>query len=305
MTAIRALIARRPVVVYYVLTFGLSWGGFLLVGWSGLRTGTGWEDDPRFWYAVLAMVAGPTVAGLLLTVLGWGARGLRELLDRLSRWRASPRWYSVALLIAPLVQAGVLFALTPLGPGYLPSIITAPDTVSLLVLGIAAGLGGALIEELGWTGFAIPRMWRRYGVLATGLVVGVLWGAWHLLQMLWVGNTSAGDVPPVLFMAQYLFTAIAALAAYRVLMVWVYAATESLLLAVLMHASYIFSTLIVLAPPTIGLPYLIYSWTFAIVLWALVAVVVLGAPVRCERRRHRPTPTPEALAIAPRLTDLV
>lgn len=276
MTAIRELIARRPVVVYYVLTFGLSWGGFLLAGWGGLRLGTGWENDPRFWYAVLAMVAGPTVAGLLLTVLGWGARGLRELLDRLLQWRTSPRWYAAALLIAPLVQASVLFALTPLGPEYLPSIVAAHDTVSLLVLGIAAGLGGALIEELGWTGFAVPRMWRRYGVLTTGLIVGVLWAVWHLLQMLWVGSTSAGGLPPMLFMAQYLFTATAALAAYRVLMVWVYAATESLLLAVLMHASYIFSTLIVLAPPTIGLPFLIYSWTFAIALWAVVAVVVLG-----------------------------
>ena len=43
-----------------------------------------------------------------------------------------------------------------------------------------------------------------------------------------------------------------------------------------MHASYIFSTLIVLAPPTIGLPFLIYSWAFAITLWAVVAVVVLS-----------------------------
>lgn len=276
MTIIRDLIIRRPLVAYYVLTSTVSWGGFLLAGWSGLQLGTGWEEDPRFWYAVLAMVAGPTVAGLLLTVLGWGVRGLREVLDRLLRWRAAPHWYAAALLIAPLVQAGVLLALTWLGPGYLPSIFTAPDTVSLLMMGIAAGLGGALIEELGWTGFAIPRMWRRYGILATGIIAGVLWAAWHLLQMLWVGSTSAGGVPSVLFMAQYLFTATAALTAYRVLMVWVYAATESLLLAVLMHASYIFSTLIVLAPPTIGLPFLIYSWTFALVLWAVVAVVVLG-----------------------------
>lgn len=290
MAAVKELIARRPVVVYYVLTFVLSWGGFLLAGWGGLRLGTSWEDDPRFWYAVLAMVAGPTVASLLLTVLGWGVGGLSELLARLLQWRTSPRWYAAALLIAPLVQAGVLFALTPLGPDYLPSIIGAPDTVSLLVLGIAAGLAGALVEELGWTGFAIPRMWRRYGVLATGVIVGVLWAVWHLLQMLWVGSTSAGGLPPVLFMAQYLFTATASLTAYRVLMVWVYAVTESLLLAVLMHGSYIFSTLIVLAPPTIGVAFLSYSWTFAIVLWAVVAVVLL------VRRGQRGTAPPSVRA---------
>lgn len=276
MSAIRELISRRPVVAYFVLTFALSWGGFLLAGWSGLRLGTNWEDDPRFWNAVLAMVAGPTVAGLLLTFLGRGTQGLGDLLGGLLRWGAAPRWYAVALLIAPLLQAGVLFALAPLDPAYLPALVTAPDTVSLVVMGIAAGLGGALIEELGWTGLAVPPMWRRYGTLATGLIVGVLWAAWHLPQMLWVGSTSAGGISPLLFMVQYLVTATAALTAYRVLMVWVYAATESLLLAVLMHASYIFSTLIVLAPPTIGALFLTYSWTFAVALWGVVAVVALG-----------------------------
>jgi hypothetical protein len=81
--------------------------------------------------------------------------------------------------------------------------------------------------------------------------------------------------------------------AYRVLMVWVYACTESLLVAVLMHASYIFSTLIVFAPPTTGVAFLTYAWTFAVVLWVVVAVVAsvnrgqfslhIPAPVATER----------------------
>jgi membrane protease YdiL (CAAX protease family) len=282
MTA-KALITRHPVVAYYVLTFAVSWGGFLLAGGTGLREGTNWEADPRFWYAVLAMLAGPPIVGILLTVVVSGMAGIRELLSRLLRWRTGARWYVVALLIAPLIQAGTLLALSLLSPEYLPTIVTTDDRASLLMLGIAAGLGGALIEELGWTGFAIPRMWRRYGVLATGLIVGVLWGVWHLLQMMWVGSTSAAGVPPALFLSQYFFTAIAALAAYRVLMVWVYAATESLLLAILMHASYIFSTLIVLAPPTTGQSFLTYSWVFALALWVVVGLVGLGNPGRFGR----------------------
>jgi len=111
------------------------------------------------------------------------------------------------------------------------------------------------VEELGWTGFAPSQAELRHGVLTTGLVVGVLWGAWHLLQMLWVGSTSAESIPLALFLPQYFFSAIAQLTAYRVLMVWVYDRTESLLVAILMHASYIFSTLFVLAPPTTGTPF--------------------------------------------------
>jgi hypothetical protein len=59
-------------------------------------------------------------------------------------------------------------------------------------------------------------------------------------------------------------------------MVWVYDRTESLLVAILMHASYIFSTLFVLAPPTTGAPFLIYSGVFTVALWGVVAAVAVA-----------------------------
>jgi hypothetical protein len=98
--------------------------------------------------------------------------------------------------------------------------------------------------------------------------------------MLWVGRTSAEGIALALFLAAYFLLAIATLTAFRVLMVWVYDRTQSLLVAILMHASYIFSTLIALGPPTTGTPYLTYSVTFTAVLWAMVAVVGLGGTFR-------------------------
>ena len=59
-------------------------------------------------------------------------------------------------------------------------------------------------------------------------------------------------------------------------MVWVYDRTESLLVAVLMHASYIFSTLFVLAPLTTGVSFLTYTSVFAVALWIVVAAVAIG-----------------------------
>jgi membrane protease YdiL (CAAX protease family) len=220
------------------------------------------------------MLAGPPVAGILLNVLVSGKEGLRELLSRLLKWRLGARWYAVALLIAPLLQAAVLLVLSLFSPKFLPAIVTTGDKATLLLSGIAVGLMGGFVEELGWTGFVIPRLRLHHGVLTTGLVVGVLWGAWHLLQMLWVGSTSAEAIPLSLFLPQYFFTAIAQLTAYRVLMVGVYDRTENLLLAILMHASYIFSTLFVLAPPITGGYFLTYSWVFAASLWVVVAVVI-------------------------------
>jgi membrane protease YdiL (CAAX protease family) len=170
----------------------------------------------------------------------------------------------------------VLLILSRISSTFLPSIVTTNNKVTLLVSGIVVGLAGGFVEELGWTGFAVPRLRLRYSILSTGFIMGVLWGAWHLLQMWWVGGTSSEALSLALFLPLYFFLAVAALTAYRVLMVWVYDCTESLLVAILMHASYIFSTLFVLAPPTTGMPFLIYSGIFTAVVWVVVAAVAVA-----------------------------
>ncbi len=270
---ILAFIRKNPVLAYYFLVFAISWGGMLIVGGSNIFAGTSWQTDPLFMSAVQAMLAGPPVAGIVMTVLVSGKKGLRQLLSRLFKISIGARWYAIALVTAPIVQASVLFSLSLASPEFLPAIIWKDGTVALLASGIAVGLLGGLVEELGWTGFAIPFLRLRHSVLATGLVVGILWGVWHLLQMLWVGGTSAEGIPPLVFMLQYIILAVVQLTAFRILMVWVYSRTESLLLAVLMHASYIFSTLFVLAPPTTGASFLTYSWTFTGILCVIVAGV--------------------------------
>lgn len=244
-----------------------------MVGGAGILAGSDWQTDPRFLPAIQAMLLGPPVAGVLCTILLSGTTGLREVLLRLIRWRVHGRWYAIALLGAPLIQGGVLVALSLGSPVYLPAIVNSTDRAGLLLLAIAYGLVGGLLEELGWTGFAIPRLRERFSVLATGLIVGAVWGVWHMPQMWWVGSTSFEAVPAGIFMPIYFVTAIAALTAYRVLMVWVYDRTASLFIAVLMHGSYIMSTLFIFAPPATGMPFLLYSGAFVAVLWLAVAVV--------------------------------
>jgi membrane protease YdiL (CAAX protease family) len=106
------------------------------------------------------------------------------------------RWYAVALLTAPMVYLGVAFGLSLTDPASLPGILTTGDRAGLVLMGLGYGLlGGGFLEELGWTGFAAPRMRQRYGVLGTALVVGVLWGAYHFSVIDWAGNPSS---PPQL-----------------------------------------------------------------------------------------------------------
>ena len=280
MKTISAFARGNPSLSYFVLVLVISWGGMFLVAGPRIFGGTSWQTDPLFQLAILVMLAGPPVAGLVMTVLVAGKKGLRELFSRLLKWRVGARWYAVALLTAPLVQAAVLFALSLTSSVFLPTIVTAEEKIPLLLSGILVGLVGALLEEMGWTGFAIPRLRLHHSILMTGVIVGVVWGVWHLLQMAWVGSSSSEAIPLASFLFQFFFCAIAQLTAYRVLMVWVYDHTESLFLAVLMHASYIFSTLFVLAPPTTGAAFLTYTWLFTALLWVVVAGVALA------NRRH-------------------
>lgn len=266
MTTIKDFIERQSLPTYFILTFVISWGAILImVGPGGIPVTTA-----QVQILGLAMLLGPSAASILLTGLAFGRKGFRDLLSRLLKYRVGARWYLVALLIAPLSTAAVLFALLIVSPDFVPGIFTAGDKMSLLVLGVVAGLIVGIFEELGWTGFAILRMRQRYGVLATGIIVGMLWGVWHFI-LFWERGSFSGALPLALLLAR-LFTW---LPAYRVLMVWVYDHTGSLLVAVLMHVSLVAST-VILEPPLTGGALLTYILVRAAVLWIVVVVVAVA-----------------------------
>jgi uncharacterized protein len=279
MTTIKAFIKSHPVLSFYSLVFAISWGAILIV--VGLGPG-GLSATPQQFqmavpYAVPAMVLGPGVAGILLTGLLYGRAGLREFRSRLLKWRVGARWYAVALLTAPLVFTAVFVPLSLISPEFLPRIFITSDKASVLLMGIAAGLVAGIFEELGWTGFAIPRMRLRYGVLGTGLFIGVLWAAWHLLQGYWASGVTSGELSQALWLANAVVgTLVGSLVAYRVLMVWVYERTGgSLPVAMLMHVSLTFFTIIVF-PPSAVMANLISGYAYTAVLWVVVGAVAVA-----------------------------
>lgn len=275
MTTIKAFIKRHPVLTYFVLTFAISWGGVLLViGGPGAIPTPSEQAMKLLPVAIMVMVLGPSVAGILLTGLVNGQGGLREFLSRLLRWRVNPRWYAVALLISPILITVILLAFSRTSPVFIPGIVTTDDKATLLMSGIAAGLAAGIFEELGWTGFAIPRLRLRYGILTSGLIVGFLWGVWHFLAEFWGSGDPSGRISLDLLLPPLIFY-VGVLPAYRVLMVWVYDHTESLLVAMLMHATLTANTTFILAPQVIGVPLLTYYLVLAAALWLVVAAVAM------------------------------
>lgn len=284
--SILSFIKRHPVLTYFIMVFVISWGGVLLViGGPGGIAGTTKQFDRLLPVVILALLAGPSVTGILLTGLVGGRRGFRELLSRLLRWRVGVRWYAAALLTAPLLFLAILFVLSLFSPKFLPGIFTADDKTSYLLMGLATGLAAGIFEELGWTGFVIPGLRKRHNILTTGLIVGLFWAVWHLLPAIWLGSAS-GAFSGSLSVASYLLDPFLFLVVYRVLMVWVYDHTKSLLVAVLMHLSLTASSRILIPQGIVGLPLLIFDLVWFAVMWVVVAKVVVGSGGKLSRQHH-------------------
>jgi membrane protease YdiL (CAAX protease family) len=272
--SIAGFIKRHSVISFFALAFAISWGGVLIVigpgGIPGIMKQT--MGNSLFLSVYLVTIAGPTIAGILLTFFVYGKAGLHDIVSRLFRWKVGTRWYAVAILTPALSVFVTLFALSIFSPGFLPGIITTGDKVSLLLFAIVIGLVTGFFEELGWTGFAIPQISKRYGVLATGLFVGILWGAWHFVSNFYGVGTSSGTLPLTLFFPAILFSF---LPPYRVLMVWVYDHTKSLFVAMVMHGCLDIFWLISTPTGILGVNLVTWYIAWAVVLWIIAGIIVL------------------------------
>jgi uncharacterized protein len=172
------------------------------------------------------------VAAFIMTATTEGRVGIRRLLRRIVLWRVRLRWYLFAFIGVPLVMTlgtilvpGGLASLQFLGLGY---VLTY-----LVTFVFVAVLGGPLGEEIGWRGFALPRMQPLHGPLVGSIILGLLWGLWHLPEFMvptWA-ESSGGSSP--LAIVKFCIFAIA----MTIILTWVFNNTKgSVLMAVLVHA---------------------------------------------------------------------
>ncbi len=254
-------IKRHPVVSYFVLAYAIAWGGILAVASAkGFRADRFEILDAMLMF--LAMLVGPSMTSLILTAVVDGKNGLRSLWARMTHWRVGARWYAMALLF-PILILAVLVTL---------SVLISPlFTPSFTVIGIVIGLFAGFFEEIGWTGFALPRLELKHSPVIAGLAIGVLWGLWHILAE-YFGNSS---IMGPLWLPYFLFGFVAAMIATRILITWVYNQTGSILLAQLMHASStgFLAALGVSANSPMGPSgYALAFIVYAVALWVLVAI---------------------------------
>ena len=263
-------------LAYALLAYAVSW--LLWVPYYLSPAGLGLLPVALPGLVVVLGQYGPTVAAFALAGATGSGAAVRRLRRRYGQWRVHAGWYLLAVL-GPLGLLGLTLvawggaaplagALGPDGPSLLLEYL-----LSVFVLKLV--LGGALGEEAGWRGFALPRLQARHGALGGSLLLGAVWAGWHAPHYL--NPARVAQNPPLPFAVGIL--------ALAVVFTWVANRTGgSLLLVILLHAA------VNSAPPAVRdlVPGLSDGAFFALLVAGYVAVALLVLAATRGRLGYHP-----------------
>ena len=161
MNTITSSIKRHPLLAYFVLAYALAWMLIPLVVSVSVAFG-------------LLALFGPTIAAITVTGVVEGRSGVRQLLRRAVQWRVPIKWFAVAVGM-PLLLSLTVVVLNAVELGKPIAIVPNEAPVFTLILGLLV-----VGEEIGWRGFALPRLQTSFNSLTASLILGSLWAFWHL-----------------------------------------------------------------------------------------------------------------------------
>lgn len=266
----------RSLAVFFALAFGISWAVWLPAALASHGLVSMKIDSTL---GGLLGAFGPFVAALITTAVYDGRTGFRTLLKRLLTWRVGIQWYLFVLLWPPVLSLATTAIAVLLGgtvpdfsqPPFVrlyslpPELMGANPLMFLPFVFVQQTLiGSSMGEEIGWRGYALPRMQNRLSSLGASLLLGVLWGLWHLPIWLTKGHP---------MQETFLGWPVLGLIATTVLFTWVYNNTKgSLLPALLFHTSIALTGLFLSAAATHPLVEVALTWGLAI-----LAIAVCGS----------------------------
>lgn len=257
MKLVKRFIQDRPLGVFFLLAFVIPWfPSFLAVGPKLFR-----GEDVEFLIMMIAvaMFAAPILSGILIAYIVEGRRGVGNMFIRMKIWRVG-KWYVTLLIFPVFILLVSLLLSTTVTPSFVPVF---------LIGNIMMGIGAGFLEEPAWMGFAFPKMRERYDLIRTSVYLGLIHGLWHFPLWFLFTYSDLG-----VFWFPYFIAFVILLVALRVILVWVYSHTNSLLLSQLIHAS---STgfLAVLTPEWIEpINWTIFYFVYAVFLWVLALVII-------------------------------
>ncbi len=255
----------KEAYVFLGLTLALSW----FVFWGPialLKIPTiSFVSDVKgpAWAVALYITGGfvPSMLGIFLTFKEEGLSGLRNLGKRIIQFRLGWRWYLFTFLIVIAGTAGQLTINSLLGNTFNGTLFLTQlgSFLPLLIL-------GPLSEEIGWRGYALPRLQTRWNALISSLIIGVIWALWHLPLFMMVGTSQHElGIPFIGFLL--------IMSANSLFYTWLYNNTQqSLWSAILLHWLYTYAALVVSSGVTRS-P--LYNWLECLPYVIMAAIVVL------------------------------
>ena len=247
---------------FVVLAYAITW--ILLAPWFYVYNVVYDESIPAWMWGFVPFAFlggwGPSVAAVIATARTGSRHAVRALVATLGHWRVPWHWYGVTLVLPPLATAVSLLivdrGIATLGQFDLSDALTKLPVIYALALPF-----GPLGEELGWRGFALPRMLPRYGPVKASLLLGVIWTFWHVPMMLWSPGASIPAFMGLSFTSVGIY--LIQITAITILMTCLFLSTNgSVLLAVLAHLTFntaesvLFGGLPRLAPATVRAVYI-------------------------------------------------
>jgi CAAX protease family protein len=212
---------RGSLVQFFVLTYAVMWAGFISVAALTIPA-----RSPLGALLLLLGAFAPSLVALYVTARDEGATGVRVLLGRVLQWRVDARWYLFAAGFMAAIKLAVAL-IHRVADGAWPRFGTEPWYA--IVLAIAFSTPFQAGEEIGWRGYALPRLAGRFGLVRASLLLGLIWSCWHLPQFFIREADTYG---------QSFFVFVLQVIPLSVAMAWLYARTNaSLLLVMLMHSA--------------------------------------------------------------------
>ncbi len=261
----------RNLLLFFLIAFGFTWLFWILeaLAMRGLLGSSILVDfllsdrNPAAW--------GPFVSAFLLTWWNERGRGVLRLLKRGVDYGFPRVWWVPTILIFPLICGGALL-LAILGGSRVPDLMWVSDPLLIVTFFFSVLLfQGPLQEEFGWRGYALGRLQTRFNALNSSIILGLVWGAWHL-PYFWIGEEAiyAYTFLPLVFSAILM----------SILLTWLYNNTGgSILAALVFHTMFNYSMQMFPALETEmgGLFYLVFF------IATVVAVLAIWGPRRMVR----------------------
>lgn len=185
-TKIHPVITLRAIIPFLLITFGLTWGlALLLIFFNDQVVALFGEVSPSNPLYILAVYA-PAIAAFILIWRYYGIKGIGSFLRRLTLWRTHLYWWLFLVLGVPILfylGAAITGSISEPFP-FDPWQAVIPALILMLLLGP--------VEEFGWRGFALPLLQRRYNPFISSVIIGIIWGIWHLPAFL-IGGTPQSE----------------------------------------------------------------------------------------------------------------